>query len=249
LYCRRVEIPYDEKIRQRVAEKDPEDAVRNNSPWATVRSFLPILVPLALIATSSFLDKESTSLWSSIVRMLGTPIIALLLGMVLAALLLPRVKRLQKLNELLERSIERSAGVILITGAGGGLGGVIKAGGLGDHIAEAFAAASLPGVLFPFLLASALTTATGSLTVSMTTSATIVASMGSNLGLSPEMSVALIGAGSLCVIHANSSFFWLLSRLHEVRPDVLYRTYSVQSICMALGGLGGALFLWACGIR
>mgnify|MGYP000069536401 CR=1 FL=1 len=68
------------------------------------------------------------------------------------------------------------------------------------------------------------------------------------LGLSPEMAVALIGAGSLSLIHANSSFFWLLSRLHEVPPQLLYRTYSVQSVCMSLGGLLGAILLHLLGV-
>ena len=77
----------------------------------------------------------------------------------------------------------------------------------------------------------------------MVTSSLVVVSMIGTLGLSPELAVALVGAGSLCVIHANSSFFWLLSRLHEVPPNVLYRTYSVQSVCMSLGGLAGALLL------
>ena len=69
-----------------------------------------------------------------------------------------------------------------------------------------------------------------------------------SLGISAELAVSLIGAGSLCVIHANSSFFWLLSRLHDVPPNVLYRTYSVQSVCMSLGGLAGAMLLYFFGV-
>jgi GntP family gluconate:H+ symporter len=78
----------------------------------------------------------------------------------------------------------------------------------------------------------------------MVTSSSVVASMADSLGLSAELSASLIGAGSLCVIHANSSFFWLLSRLHDVPPHVLYRTYSAQSVCMGLGGLLGALAMY-----
>jgi GntP family gluconate:H+ symporter len=180
---------------------------------------------------------------------LGTPIVALLLGALAGTTLLRRGNRTRDVYVLLERAIERSAVVLMVTGAGGGFGGVIKASGVGDAIAAAFVGAQLPAVLFPFLLAMALTTATGSLTVSMVTSSSVVASMLGSLGLSPELAVALIGAGSLCVIHANSSFFWLLSRLHEIPPQLLYRTYSVQSVCMGLGGLLGALLLHVCGVR
>ena len=170
----------------------------------------------------------------------GTPVVALLLGMLAGVMLLRRGERLTQLNRLVERSIEKSAVVLMITGAGGGFGAVIKATGVGDAIAGTFTQLHLPAVLFPFLLAMALTTATGSLTVSMVTRSSVVASMLGSLGLSPEFAVALIGAGSLCVIHANSSFFWLLSRLHDVPPHLLYRTYSVQSVCMSFSGLLGA---------
>lgn len=245
-YCGRVEIDYDRRLREQEASESLTDADGGRCPaWA---AFLPILLPLALIAAGSFVGSRE-AVWADLVRFLGMPLVALLLGVAVALPLLPTGNRLRDFNRLLERSIERSAGVILITAAGGGFGGVIKAAGLGDQIAAMFQAVALPELLLPFLLAAALTTATGSLTVSMTTSASIMASLGESFHLSPEMTVALIGAGSLCVIHANASFFWLLSRLHEVRPDVLYRTYSAQSVCMACGGLAGAFVLWLAGVR
>ncbi len=136
----------------------------------------------------------------------------------------------------------------MITGAGGGFGAVIRAAGVGDQIAGAFAGMALPGLLLPFLMAMALTTATGSLTVAMVTTSAVVAPLLPTLGLSTEMAVALVGAGSLGVIHANASFFWLLSRLHGAGPDVLYRTYSLQSLCMGLGGLAGVMILRLLGV-
>jgi GntP family gluconate:H+ symporter len=82
----------------------------------------------------------------------------------------------------------------------------------------------------------------------MVTSAAVVAPLLPALGVSPELAVALVGAGSLSIIHANSSFFWLLSRLHDVPPHVLYRTYSVQSLCMGLGAFAGVLLLLLLGV-
>lgn len=43
------------------------------------------------------------------------------------------------------------------------------------------------------------------------------------------ISIPMVGCGSFCVFHANSSFFWLLNRLHEVPPKILYRTFTVRS--------------------
>ena len=59
----------------------------------------------------------------------------------------------------------------------------------------------------------------------------------------------LIGAGSLCVIRANSSLFWLLSKLHDVRPDILYRTFSVQSLIMGISGFLAVLILRFAGVH
>jgi GntP family gluconate:H+ symporter len=106
----------------------------------------------------------------------------------------------------------------------------------------------LPGLLLPFILAVTLTTATGSTTVAMVTASSVVAPLLGVLELSPEMAVALIGAGAICVVHANSSLFWLLSRLHDVPPDKLYRTFSLQSLVMGLSGFVAVLILRLFGV-
>lgn len=248
LYCRRVELPYDGVLRQRLEEAVTHDPSEKDGNVSFLLAVTPILLPLVLIAVGAFLSRGQEGGFAALVKFLSTPVVALLCGVVVGASLLRRGTRLAALSSLVEQAIEKSAVVLMITGAGGGFGAVIKATGVGDDIAAVFADAHLPPVLFPFLLAATLTTATGSLTVSMVTSASVVASMLPSLGLSAEFAVALIGTGSLCIVHANSSFFWLLSRLHEVPPDVLYRTYSVQSVCMSLGGLVGAILLYLCGV-
>jgi len=137
----------------------------------------------------------------------------------------------------------------MITGAGGAFGGVIKASPFGQSVSDVIASSGIPGILFPFLLAAAITTSTGSLTVSMVTSSTIVASVMGFLNLSPEMAVALIGADSFCVFHANTSFFWLSSRLHKVPPNVLFRTFTAQSLFMGLSGFLGVILLRLLGVH
>ena len=248
LYCRRFELETDRELRARYEGSGPAKTVSPTASPSALASFAPILLPLVLIAGGSFVGEDHVGPAAAVLRYAGTPVVALLLGVAVATLTLPRGGRIGRLRSLTERAIERSAVVMMITGAGGGLGGVIKASGVSEQIAGAFGELALPGLLLPFLMAMALTTATGSLTVAMVTSSAVVAPLLPTLGLSAEMAVALIGAGSLSIIHANSSFFWLLSRLHDVRPDVLYRTYSVQSLCMGLGGLLGVMALRLLGV-
>jgi GntP family gluconate:H+ symporter len=213
-------------------------------------SLCPIFVPLLLITLASLSKMDAVDIpGSSVIQFLGTPVIALLIGLALASLLLRKGGRMPQLRSIVERSIEKAAAVIMITGAGGALGGVIKASTIGSDVSTAITGLGIPGLLLPFLLAAGLTTATGSLTVSMVTTSSIVASMLGSLNMSAEMAVALIGAGSFCVFHANASFFWLLNRLHEIPPNVLYRTYSLQSLCMGLCGLLAVIILRLIGVR
>ncbi len=246
-YCYRFRIPYDDDLAQRVNDQTIEPT-RNDSLLLTGFSFSPILLPLLFIAGASFISKQPTHWYQGIIQFVGSPLIALLIGMFIAALMLKRGSRFIQLRQILDQSIEKSAIVIMVTGAGGGFGRVIKESGIGIQMAEAVIGLGIPGLLFPFLLAAALTTATGSLTVSMTVSASILSPMMLELGLSPELTVALICCGAFCVFHVNSSFFWLLNRLHHIPPNTLYRTYTLQSLCMGLSGLVGIIFLRFLGI-
>ncbi|MHC4207748.1 MAG: GntP family permease, partial [Planctomycetota bacterium] len=249
LACGKIELPYDRTIRDKVLRKETIQKEVPQKP-GLIFSLVPIFLPLCLITLASLSRVDSLAiLKNSVIQFLGTPVIALLIGLALASLLLKKGSRMPQLRSIFERSIEKAAAVILITGAGGALGGVIKASTIGSDVSAAITSLGIPGLLLPFLLAAGLTTATGSLTVSMVTTSSIVASMFGSLNLSPEMAVALIGAGSFCVFHANASFFWLLNRLHNIPPNVLYRTYTLQSLCMGLCGLLAVIILRVAGIQ
>ena len=249
LACGKIELPYDRSIRDKVLKKEAISEKTFQKP-SLILSLVPIFLPLCLITLASLSQFESLAISkNNVIQFLGMPVIALLIGLVLASLLLKKGSRLQQMRSIVERSIEKAAAVIMITGAGGALGGVIKASPIGSDVSTAITNLGIPGLLLPFLLAAGLTTATGSLTVSMVTSSSIVASMLGSLNLSPEMAVALIGAGSFCVFHANASFFWLLNRLHNIPPNVLYRTYTLQSLCMGLCGLLAVIILRVVGVQ
>ena len=246
LYCRRLRVSSDLAF-----EKDTDLAVQDDLAGENTRpgffaSVLPILLPIVLIAAGAFVNPETGGWVARILKALGTPLVALLLGFLAATLVL---RQADWGTSALERGINRSAGVIMITGAGGGFGAVIKASGIGSEVASGMEAIQLPGLLLPFALAMTLTTATGSTTVAMVTSASVVAPLLGVLDLSPELAVALVGAGAICVVHANSSLFWLLSRLHDVPPVTLYRAFSAQSLVMGISGFLAVLLLWVLGVR
>jgi GntP family gluconate:H+ symporter len=126
-------------------------------------------------------------------------------------------------------------------GGGGGGGGEAAAGAaVGDGMAAtveptaaeatetaaaaaaAAAAAGAFSILVPMALAAALKTAQGSGTVAITLTASLVAPLlpPSVVGFERALVVVAIGAGSLCVIHVNDSFFWVRSAAQPPPPPL-----------------------------
>lgn len=184
-------------------------------------SILCIVVPIVLILVKSIMDYPSINGTQSViypvVAFLGSPVIALLIGVALSLLLPEKLdERVYSATGWLGDALLIAAPIILITGAGGIFGAMLQNSGIGDVITGLFSGGSM-GLLFPFLLAACLKTTQGSSTVALITTASIVAPMMPALGLDEAfektMTVLAIGAGSAVVSHANDSFFWVLTQL------------------------------------
>ena len=245
-FCKNSWLPYDAQLKERgIADYKNEETTTQKS---VVIDLLPILIPILLMGTGAFIAEEDQSGLGQIIHFISTPMIAVFIGAAIALLQLRGNQSRDKLNDLVERSIIKSALVIMITGAGGAFGFVIKQSGLQGALGTFFMDLPFLGFLLPFLAAAVLTTATGSITVSLIGTVSIVGPMAESMPYEPEIMAALIGAGSFCVFHANSSFFWLLNRLHDVPMSTLYRTFTLQSLVMGLSGLIGVIILWGLGL-
>jgi len=234
-------IKYDEKLKG--SHQVGANGVSSEQTSEKSKLFfdiLPILMPIILIGLGAFTSFDTETVATKLVGFISMPLVAVLIGAFMAGF---QLKKRNKLNKLVEQAILKSALVIMITGAGGSLGYVIRETGIQDEIVHVFADFPFLGFILPFIVASLLTISTGSITVSLVGSASMLGPMVNSLPLSPEMVAALIGCGSFCVFHANASFFWLLNRLHEVPPKTLYRTYTIQSLILGLSGLTGVFVL------
>ncbi|WP_276165856.1 GntP family permease [Zobellia alginiliquefaciens] len=184
-------------------------------------SLLCIIVPIILIVLKSIFDYPELHMTGfaiyPVIAFLGTPVIALLIGVVLSLLLPEKLdQQVYSATGWLGDSLRIAAPIILITGAGGIFGAMLQNSGFADLITESFSGMSI-GLFFPFLLAACLKTTQGSSTVALITTASIVAPMMPALGLDEAfmktMTVLAIGAGSTVVSHANDSFFWVFTQL------------------------------------
>lgn len=202
------------------------------------QSFLPVVVPIVLIALKSFTSFEDSShdFLSTIIHFLGDPVIALSAGIVLAFTGGKNWKR-DTVGLLLQAAAERAGGILIIIGAGGAFGAVLAAVHIGDYLGSSTALESL-GLFFPFLVTFVLKTAQGSSTVAIITAASIVQPLLPALGLdSPDgklIAVLSMGAGSMMISHANDAYFWVIAKFSGMDIKSMLKVYSVATIFMGL---------------
>ena len=132
----------------------------------------------------------------------------------------------------------KSAGtIILITGAGGAFGMLIRDSGVGDVIANSLVNTAIPPILLPFIIATLIRFIQGSGTVAMITAASITAPIISKLNVNPVLAALAACVGSLFFSYFNDSFFWVVNRsigITEGKEQL--KLYSVAStIAWAIG--------------
>lgn len=200
-------------------------------------SFLPIAVPIGLIALKSmsgFFSTEAFPRIFSVINFFGDPAMALLCGIFLSLFLFEKWDK-PLINSLLDNAIEKSGPILAITAAGGAFGEVIRTLEPGRVYGEWLSNSGL-GLWAPFLLAAILKTAQGSSTVSVITTAGIVAPLLPALGLSGEfdslLALMAMGAGSMIVSHANDSYFWVVSRFGQLPVDAMLKVFSIATFIM-----------------
>ncbi|MEO7802442.1 MAG: GntP family permease [Ginsengibacter sp.] len=214
---------------------------------SVVKAFMPVLVPVVLIAIKSFLTIESPvhSVLKNIFSALGDPVIALSVGVLLAFTCKRRWTK-NAISALLKDAAEKAGGILVIIGAGGAFGAILAATKIGEQFSQSLALGSL-GILFPFLLTFVLKTAQGSSTVAIITAASIVKPLLLALGLAagdgPLLCVLAMGAGSMMISHANDAYFWVVAKFSGLDIKTMLRVYSVATVLMGLTSLLMVYFL------
>ncbi len=217
---------------------DEPALVDESSMPTTLKAFLPVLVPIILIALKSFFPTApgTTGIWINAVLALGDPAIALTIG-ILLAFNTTRSWTRSTAATLLQEGAEKAGGILVIIGAGGAFGAVLAATKIGHHLSAALPLASM-GIFFPFLITSIIKTAQGSSTVAIITAAAIVLPLLTPLGLDTPngqlLCVLAMGAGSMMISHANDAYFWVIAKFSGLEMKTMLHVYSVATIMMGL---------------
>lgn len=218
---------------------------------STFLSFLPIVLPIVLIGIGSvvtFLGSEGNI--AKFLVFLGTPLVALLAGVIAAFALLPKYDE-ETLTKWVGEGLVESAPILLITGAGGAFGGVIKNTGIADAIQSWSIGDTFSGALFlliPFIIAAALKTAQGSSTAALVITSSLIAPMLPTLGIEGAVPLALVvmavGAGAMTVSHVNDSFFWVVTQFSGMKVTDAYKAQTMATLLQGVVTIVVTMILW-----
>lgn len=226
---------------------EDKDEFKSSPSVGTVFSLL--LLPLVLIFLNTGLNMLGTAgvvdpeaMWVQWLRLLGETPVALMISVLLAMYLLGFRKKKDK--TLIETVVDSALGpvcsIILITGAGGMFGGVLRASGIGNAIADSLEQVGMPLIVAGFLIAAVVRLAQGSATVALTTAAAIVQPAvldSADLSAFQVATIVLaLAAGSVFAGHVNDSGFWLVSRFFQMDVPTTLKVWTVGQALV--GGVG-----------
>lgn len=220
--------------------EDTEKFTQNHSenfklPSAT-NSLLPILLPIILIASRSVATYPAkpfgTGFFFTFLDFSGQPINALLIGFLFSFLLFPEFTK-ETLTGWIGDGISAAAPILLITGAGGAFGTILKETQIGETIGNMLAGYQL-GIFLPFIIAAAFKTAQGSSTVALVATSALIAPLLSTIGLDSlngkVLAVMATGAGAMTISHANDSFFWVVTQFSGMDVKTGYKTHTIATL-------------------
>ncbi|MDY3006060.1 GntP family permease [Anaerococcus porci] len=212
-------------------------------------SFAPIVLPIILMLIKTFTDmltknSNTNNALISFINFIGEPMIALLIGMIIALLSYMSLnkddKEIYTFDGGFGEALKTAGQIVLIVGAGGAFGGILRASELQNILINFFSGIDI-GILAPFIIGAIFRTAIGSGTVAMVTAASMLAPLLGVLGISSPMGLVIAmlacASGGSMIFHANDDFFWVATSTLEIDTGLGYKSFSIASVLQAVTGL------------
>ncbi|EFG0981045.1 GntP family transporter [Escherichia marmotae] len=205
-----------------------------------------IVIPIAIImagTVSATLMPASHPLLGTL-QLLGSPMVALMIALVLAfwLLALRRGWSLQHTSDIMGSALPTAAVVILVTGAGGVFGKVLVESGVGKALANMLQMIDLPLLPAAFIISLALRASQGSATVAILTTGGLLSE--AVVGLNPIQCVLVTLAacfGGLGASHINDSGFWIVTKYLGLSVADGLKTWTMLTTIL---GFTGFLITW-----
>jgi GntP family gluconate:H+ symporter len=208
-----------------------------------------VLLPVALMMGKALADifiEDEEQMLRQVLDVLGTPLIALLIAVVVAMFTLGRGAGMtsQEVSKCVESSLPAIAGILLIVAAGGGFKQVLVDTGIGTLLADWAKDANVSVLLLAWVLAVLIRLATGSATVATITASSLMIGLVEGLSTGETSLVVLaVGAGSVFFSHVNDAGFWLVKEYFGLSVGQTIKSWSIMETLLSVTGLVFVLLL------
>ncbi|MFF0185501.1 GntP family permease [Streptomyces sp. NPDC005244] len=247
-----VPVPQDmveaaEEAKQAVVEEQRAQGVDPREepvPLGTVIGIIGTPLVLILAATFSSIVLDPSTL-RSVIEFFGSPFVALTIALLLAYYLLGirRGWSRKSLETVSTSSLKPVGNIILVVGAGGIFGAVLKASGVAQALSDTFHDVGLPIIVLAYLISLVLRVAQGSATVAIVTTAGIVAPLlteGDHSQAFVALVIMAISAGSIFASHVNDGGFWMVAKYFGISERDTLRTWTVLESVLSVAGFAVA---------
>ena len=216
----------------------------------SIVSFLPVIVPILLISASTIIKYPKLDInqlpFLKIFEIIGKPEIALLIGFIMTLIFLKK-DEIQSTPQWIIKSLKNSFGILLITGAGGALGYIIRESEIIDNL-NLNIATGLASIFSVFILATIIKTIQGSSTVAIVTTCAITAPILQSIGMTSELEKVIliisIGSGAMTISHVNDSYFWVVTKYSNIEMNDVLKYFSSATLIQGLTGLVLSIFIF-----
>jgi GntP family gluconate:H+ symporter len=201
-----------------------------------------VLLPVALMMGKALVDiliDDKGNLWRQTFDVLGRPLVALLIAVVVGIFTLGGASMTRdQIVKCLETSLPPVAGIILIVAAGGGFKQVLVDTGIGTMLAEWAKGTGISVLLLAWVLAVLIRLATGSATVATITASSLMLGLVEGMSTGQVSLVVLaVGAGSLFFSHVNDAGFWLVKEYFGMTVGQTIKSWSIMETVLSVTGL------------
>lgn len=182
------------------------------------------------------------------IEFFGHPFVALTIALLMSYYLLGirRGWSRKSLETVSTASLKPVGNIILVVGAGGIFGAVLKGSGVATALSDTFHHVGLPVIVLAYLLSLVLRVAQGSATVAIVTTAGIVVPLVEGQGLSQAqlaLIIMAISAGSIFASHVNDGGFWMVSKYFGITERDTLKSWTVLESVLSVVGFAVAVLV------
>ncbi|QIK06839.1 GntP family permease [Streptomyces sp. ID38640] len=247
-----VDVPQDmveaaDEARAAVTREKAAAGLTTHEEPVSLGTVLTIIgTPLLLILLATFSSIAlAPSAGRSVIEFFGHPFVALSIALLMSYYLLGlrRGWSRRSLETVSTASLKPVGNIILVVGAGGVFGAVLKGSGVATALSDTFHHVGLPVIVLAYLLSLVLRVAQGSATVAIVTTAGIVVPLVEGQGLSPAqlaLIIMAISAGSIFASHVNDGGFWMVSKYFGISERDTLKSWTVLESVLSVAGFAVA---------